>query len=178
MISPMESGILRASRESVISTLNGSDHFDVGASTVAKSKFNSPQERDRAYYSANRERILAKNRRWAKQNRQRASTPERRHAFWKWWLKSQYGITPEQFTRMMIQQQGRCAICSTAFGEGQGKAPYVDHCHENGTLRELLCSRCNVALGHADDSPERLQAMADYIRKHRTNPQPKTAQCT
>jgi hypothetical protein len=54
------------------------------------------------------------------------------------------------------------------------QAPYVDHCHDSGKLRDLLCSRCNVALGQADDSPERLEAMAAYIRKHN---QPSHAKC-
>lgn len=59
-------------------------------------------------------------------------------------LREKFGITVEQYDRMLAAQDGACAIC--------GKPPTrialaVDHCHETGVVRALLCTTCNTMLG-------------------------------
>ena len=76
-----------------------------------------------------------------------------------------YSLSPDAFDAMVAAQQNRCAICDRDMGGGRQR--HIDHCHDTGRVRALLCRQCNSALGYAEDSPERLRAMADYIEHHR-----------
>jgi hypothetical protein len=73
--------------------------------------------------------------------------------------RTKYGLEPEQVAHMMLKQSGRCATCLKPFE----KTPSVDHCHDTGTVRGLLCDPCNRSLGFAKDDPEVLRRMADYV---------------
>lgn len=79
-------------------------------------------------------------------------------------LKKRHGLTPEQLRALVESQHGLCAICG---GEpnGPGKRLHVDHCHKTGQRRALLCAKCNTMLGLADDTPERLEEGAAYLRR-------------
>lgn len=79
-----------------------------------------------------------------------------------------YGITPEQYGAMLQQQDNRCAICRSDKWPGKGSRPHVDHCHDTGKVRGLLCGKCNVALGNMDDDPIRLRAAAAYVEARMT----------
>ena len=78
-------------------------------------------------------------------------------------LKSTYGITVERWNEMMEEQGGRCAVCGAHNDDG---TLHVDHCHDGGQVRGLLCRDCNLLLGYAKDNSERLIAAAAYIAKH------------
>jgi len=58
-----------------------------------------------------------------------------------------YGITEEIYHKMFLNQEGKCAICNMPFNE---KTPNIDHSHNNGKVRSLLCSSCNIILGHVE----------------------------
>lgn len=76
------------------------------------------------------------------------------------------------FDRLYEVQKGLCAICKRI----SHRALCADHCHETGKYRELLCFKCNMALGFIGDSEDIALAMAAYLRKHRKlNDQPKKA---
>lgn len=77
------------------------------------------------------------------------------------WRRRTYGLTPSQYDEMREAQGDRCAMCGDVL-EG---APPVDHCHDSGLVRELLCHRCNRALGFLLDDPIRADAAACYLRK-------------
>lgn len=79
-------------------------------------------------------------------------------------IARRYGLTAEEYRRRVAAQQGRCAVCGCE--PGDGKRLHVDHDHESGVIRDLLCGPCNHALGHAKDDPARLRALADYLEKH------------
>lgn len=84
-------------------------------------------------------------------------------------LRRYYGLTGEDYGRKMAEQKGLCAICAkpeTAMFNGVPKVMHVDHDHETGAIRDLLCGSCNAMLGHAKDSPATLRAAADYIERH------------
>lgn len=70
---------------------------------------------------------------------------------------------------MMAQQDGRCAICneSSSWNRREGHRLPIDHDHESGRIRALLCHPCNQALGLMRDDPERLRAAASYIERYR-----------
>lgn len=82
-----------------------------------------------------------------------------------------YGIT-EQYVRSMYEDQDhRCYICfSEGFiigKNGHSEMLAVDHCHDTGQVRKLLCHNCNRALGLMQDNPDLLRLAADYIEAHR-----------
>ena len=74
-----------------------------------------------------------------------------------------YGITLDDYDRMYINQSGRCAICGTD-NPGRGKGRFsIDHCHDSDAVRGLLCDRCNLMLGHANDSIDTLLNAVKYL---------------
>lgn len=82
-------------------------------------------------------------------------------------LKRKYGIALEDYNEMLLNQDGKCALCG-ADDPGRRNAMFsVDHCHGTGEIRKLLCSMCNLALGAAKDNPTLLRKMADYIESYR-----------
>ena len=81
-----------------------------------------------------------------------------------------YGITPDQFKAMFDEQNGVCAICflpETRIIKGTLSALSVDHCHQTGKIRALLCHRCNRTLGAFEDDPGRFERAATYLRSHK-----------
>lgn len=78
-------------------------------------------------------------------------------------LLRKYGITPEEYAARLREQGGGCAICATA--PVGGRALDVDHDHDSGRTRELLCSACNLAIGHLRDRPDLALAAASYLMK-------------
>jgi hypothetical protein len=79
-------------------------------------------------------------------------------------LKRRYGITADEADAMLADQGGLCAICQEA------PADHVDHDHDTGAVRALLCFNCNGGLGQFRDDPAVLRAAADYIEHHRDHP--------
>ena len=75
-----------------------------------------------------------------------------------------YGLTAASYVKILLAQNGVCAIC--AGGPGSRKRFSVDHCHDSNEVRGLLCNSCNVALGLFKDDYERLLSAAEYLHKH------------
>ncbi len=76
-------------------------------------------------------------------------------------LKFNYGLTVEDYFDLLQTQDNRCAICK---GESNGRGDFhVDHCHETGKVRGLLCAKCNLLLGHANDDTKLLRAAIGYL---------------
>jgi hypothetical protein len=65
-------------------------------------------------------------------------------------LKYRYGITIEEYNKLLAEQDGTCAICGTNTPSGPGRF-HVDHDHNTGKIRGLLCNRCNPKLGVIED---------------------------
>lgn len=85
--------------------------------------------------------------------------------------KANYGISQAQYEAMRVAQNGLCAICKQpeeAKRRGVILSLAVDHCHSTGQIRGLVCRSCNSGLAQFRDSPERLLAAVDYLRKHST----------
>lgn len=82
-------------------------------------------------------------------------------------LKSRYGITQSDFDSMFSRQNGCCAVCQRPFEfmrSVKASSPHVDHDHNTGKVRGLLCHHCNVLIGHAEEKIERLSAAIKYLQ--------------
>lgn len=91
----------------------------------------------------------------------RRRTPERSRASQ---LKFRYGLSVEDYTALLESQNSCCAVCSTPQPGGMGSW-HVDHCHDTGRIRGLLCSTCNVGIGMFKDSPDLLAAAVAYLSR-------------
>jgi hypothetical protein len=80
-------------------------------------------------------------------------------------LKAYYGLTVEEYEKMKAKSKGRCAICKII----SDKILHIDHDHKTRMVRGLLCQKCNMVLGLANDSEKVLQKAIDYLRKHNGN---------
>lgn len=76
-------------------------------------------------------------------------------------------MTVDDFDQMKEAQGGRCAICDQPCDKGGELS--VDHCHETGRVRGLLCRNCNVGLGYFRDLPGRLTDAANYLKQHKND---------
>jgi 5-methylcytosine-specific restriction endonuclease McrA len=97
------------------------------------------------------------NKAWALRNRARATAISRKS-----WLKTQYGMSPEEYARRLSEQDGGCALCGASCPTGNLLA--VDHCHITGRVRGLLCANCNVALGTFKDDVSVLRKAIQYLQ--------------
>lgn len=85
---------------------------------------------------------------------------------------TKYGITKEKYEEMLFIQNGVCRICKepekSLNGKGTGLKPLaIDHCHETGEVRGLLCSRCNIGIGSLKHSPDLLRKAALYCEEYK-----------
>ncbi|MEU4875427.1 endonuclease VII domain-containing protein [Streptomyces sp. NPDC021608] len=79
-------------------------------------------------------------------------------------LKRQYGLTEAERDELIASQGGVCCICLTALPR------HVDHCHETGRVRGVLCFSCNAALGQFKDRPEAIRRAAAYVEGNAWKP--------
>jgi len=91
-----------------------------------------------------------------------AHKEEQRQHGKKYHLKRNYSISLEDYDRLFASQGGVCAICGSP---SNGRALDVDHDHETGEVRSLLCNNCNRGLGRFKDNPSLLRRAADYVEK-------------
>src|SRR5258708_7454026 len=92
--------------------------------------------------------------------------PTRRKVISRRSLLKQYGLMPEDYEQMLAAQEGRCAICPATM-PGRGNPSWnVDHDHETGAVRGLLCHNCNMALGMLGDSVDVAKALLSYLLAH------------
>ena len=77
-------------------------------------------------------------------------------------LLRKYGITFEQYNKLLSDQGNKCKICETPFGQFQGDT-YVDHCHKSGVVRGLLCRKCNAGIGQFSDRADLLASAIAYL---------------
>jgi len=86
---------------------------------------------------------------------------------WRIEIKRKYGITAVQYYMMLDQQNGSCKICKGVGPGGSGRTSRmaIDHCHETGRVRGILCNRCNRAIGLLGDNTEFLAAAIEYLSR-------------
>ena len=89
---------------------------------------------------------------WAKENPNRFAAIQR---------KKMYGISDDEYQNLLIKSNNKCAICEEEFV----KTPSIDHDHNTGKIRGLLCSNCNFLIGHCKEDIDILDNAIRYLRK-------------
>ena len=80
------------------------------------------------------------------------------------YLLRNYGINYEQYLQLLEAQNHQCAICGTEESDRKGGDLVVDHCHTTGKVRGMLCQKCNLMLGNANDLISTLEQAVIYLR--------------
>lgn len=123
------------------------------------------REYRRKYRETHRDKIRAAGKIHREQNKDKLrhyrNAHKARHRRWK--LQTKYGLTLEQMEQMFVAQNGQCAICLKPFEKWSNI--HVDHNHETGKVRQLLCSNCNTAIGLFHDNIQTLSNAIDYLNK-------------
>lgn len=138
--------------------------------------------RHRIYYKAHREQASAYAMAWSKAHpketrvtqkryrlahleqeraRKKAKYKENPERIYERNLKNKYNLSLDAFNAMRLFQGNACAICKEPFA----KTPHVDHDHETGNIRGLLCPMCNSGIGYFKDDPLRLRVAIEYLEK-------------
>jgi len=85
----------------------------------------------------------------------------------RYYFKKQYNITIDDLKQMWESQDGLCANLNCLKELTYGKAGFaIDHCHNTGNIRGLLCMKCNVSLGNVNDSVDKLIGLIAYLKAH------------
>ena len=119
------------------------------------------------WYSANREREIARVKAWQQANPEKVNAAHRagRKADPKrqrdGHLRRTFGLSLAEYDDLLARQGGKCAICGRPPREGSSL--HVDHDHETGEVRGLLCFRCNGGLGQFAEDGDRLRLAAEYL---------------
>jgi Autographiviridae endonuclease VII len=123
-----------------------------------------PRAYQAAWRERNREEYNAYQRAYHKRKKQEsAGYREMKRKAGKWYRrKKKYGLTRDEYEKLLTEQGGLCIIC----GDEVGEALRVDHDHTTGKVRGLLCSSCNTGLGYFYDNPESLRKAAWYLEKN------------
>jgi len=123
-----------------------------------------------AHRAANHKYILAKERLYYQENKERLDAYKRKHSknnphlLFAQRIRRKYGIGVDDYNSAALIQDGKCALCR------RGDARLViDHDHKTGRFRGLLCVRCNAAMGTFGDSVEGLQKAMLYLENGYSN---------
>lgn len=115
--------------------------------------------RKREAYAADPERHIAYQRDYARRNPEKMRDKG---------LQRFYGLTLTEYEAMVSERGGLCDICHRPESmtlRGKRKALSVDHDHDTGAVRGLLCSACNRAIGWLGDDPARVAEAAAYLAR-------------
>jgi hypothetical protein len=94
---------------------------------------------------------------WYHKNTEKSKSNTRRRK-----LEKEFGITIQKYDEMFSSQKGLCAICLRT----DRRRLAVDHNHSTGRVRDLLCAKCNTAIGLFDENPVILEAVIAYLKRH------------
>lgn len=149
---------------------------------------------NKAYYIKNSDKIKKRTRDWVKANPDKKKKmdkdyalkyPEvgrkakdkwlsnnpikRKHAAINWYKKNKYGISEDEFKNMLRLRNNKCDCCGneeTLTKKGIVQRLQIDHCHETGIVRGLLCNRCNSLAGSKSTHIQHLNKVINYLVKH------------
>ena len=113
------------------------------------------------HYQANCEDILKKRKEYYSKNKNIV-------------LKRKFGITLEDYNRILVKQENKCAICEKVGNDckylnNNITSLHIDHCHKTKKVRRLLCKRCNMMPGIAKEDIQVLNKAIEYLIQHNLN---------
>jgi len=120
-------------------------------SALSKARYADPQKRSI---------LLLRGKKWREKN---PEADVRKH------LRRKYGMTLEQYNMLFEKQKGVCALCGKPetvkrkFKSAGPERLAVDHCHDTGRIRGLLCFRCNTAVGSIGDDESSAKRVVEYL---------------
>jgi len=76
--------------------------------------------------------------------------------------RRRYGLSSTDYAKFVAVQGGHCGLCG---GDPDRRGLVIDHDHETGAVRALLCNRCNSGIGMFGESEERLMLAIAYLRR-------------
>ena len=79
------------------------------------------------------------------------------------YLFNTYRISLKSYNDILESQEYKCAICGTQESQLSNETLFVDHCHDTGLIRGLLCHGCNAGIGLLKDNPDVIQKAANYL---------------
>lgn len=118
---------------------------------------------DREYYSNHREKKIEQQIKYRSSNKDKIKKlSHERYSKYRSYLKN-YGITLDEYNGLLIKQNNECKICHKHITQSK-HAFAVDHDHDTGIVRGLLCSKCNSALGLFEDNANVLLSALIYLK--------------
>jgi hypothetical protein len=124
---------------------------------------------NKAYRDNNKEKDNERKRRWCAENKNKVNEGWER--FYQkqgidnrseYYLLSKYNLTSKEYNIMLESQNHSCAICKRHQSEFKRRLA-VDHCHDTGKVRGLLCHKCNLVLGYVHDEVTTLNSAVEYL---------------
>jgi len=126
-----------------------------------------------SYYARPNKKISGykyrKSLRGAETRKRYVQTAEYKFNRWRYWIKSEYNLTPEQYDKLLQAQGDACQICGkpeTACNQYGLMRLAIDHDHTTGKIRGLLCQKCNQAIGLTGENVEILKQIIKYLGQY------------
>jgi len=129
-------------------------------------------ERSKKYNTNNKEKVAERKKEWRRKNKERCREYQKKYRQKNFERKRnnhymlKYGISLDKYNELFKNQNGLCAICGgieRVWCWGKLRPLAVDHNHETGEIRGLLCCNCNRALGLLGDNTKTIKNMLDYL---------------
>lgn len=123
------------------------------------------REYSKSYYQKNKDRLKKNYREWYDKTYHSDYQVRKRRSY----NYAKYGITSEDYMDMWNKTDGKCYICGqeeTVERNGKVKRLAIDHCHDSGEVRGLLCQNCNRGIGLLKDNVETLEKAIKYLKDH------------
>jgi hypothetical protein len=111
--------------------------------------------KNKNYILINRKRA----KKWNRENKERRQIIVQKNNY-----KKRYGLSVEQKQELINKQDSKCAICTNDLKDTHDVC--VDHNHVTGAIRGILCRKCNLGIGHLNDSIEILKSAQKYLQKY------------
>ena len=121
------------------------------------------------YYEINKEHLKNKAKEYTVKNKEKVLSRAKKYRetpdYLDYYYKRNYSLSLEEVLQIKEKQNSQCLICLKSDKE-IGKRLYIDHNHETGEVRGLLCNYCNTLIGYAHEEVEILKSAINYLKKY------------